>query len=524
MNKIAIVFLFLFFSEIISAQIPSSFDLRNVNGENYVSSVKNQQGGNSWTYAVCASAESNLLMNGNWSTAGENGEPDLAEYHMDWWNGFNSFNNDDAGGTNTGGFPEHSGGNFSMAAAYLSRGEGFVRNIDGQSYDTPPERYNSGFHYWYVDEIENFTIDSNLNGIDSIKSKLMQNGAAAAAICYDASFIDVDFNHFQPASSNLAANHAVAIIGWDDNHTVPAASADGAWLAKNCWGTSWGNGGYFWISYYDKYACKTYDTGAHFYAGADTLPYNIIYYHDYHGKQDVMTSADSVFNAFHAKENVRIKAASFFTETDNVTYTIKVYGRYADGELSDLKLINSGTLLHKGFHTINLLGDVPLNNGDDFFVLFYLSDKKYAYDRTSNITLTYGGKNAKNVIESAAMPGESFYAQSGQWSDFYNYSDPSGFNNTGNFCLKILADYNQNLGINTDKSNLNIFPNPTNNFIFINSKEIGFYTIYDLQGKSVLQGKLNVENKIDISVLKKGIYFLKINFPDRNVVKKVIKR
>ena len=66
--------------------------------------------------------------------------------------------------------------------------------------------------------------------------------------------------------------------------------------------------------------------------------------------------------------------------------------------------------MNKGFHTINLYGDIPINNGDDFYVSLVLSDKKYAYDRTSNINLIYGGKNIKNVIESSAFPNESFYA------------------------------------------------------------------------------------------------------------------
>lgn len=41
--------------------------------------------------------------------------------------------------------------------------------------------------------------------------------------------------------NNQATNHAVQIIGWDDNKQ--------AWLIKNSWGTGWANGGFAWIKY-----------------------------------------------------------------------------------------------------------------------------------------------------------------------------------------------------------------------------------------------------------------------------------
>jgi C1A family cysteine protease len=39
------------------------------------------------------------------------------------------------------------------------------------------------------------------------------------------------------------AGHAVAIVGWSDNHY------GGAFRARNSWGASWGQNGYFWMPY-----------------------------------------------------------------------------------------------------------------------------------------------------------------------------------------------------------------------------------------------------------------------------------
>lgn len=432
----------------VRADLPSTYDLRD---DGYVTSVKSQQGGTCWTHGTMAAIESNLLITGAWTAAGEVGEPDLAEYHLDWWNGFNWHNNDDTTPTaQTGnGLQVHYGGDYRVSTAYISRGEGAVRGVDCPVNNEPaPARSLESYHYYYVRDVEWYTAGSNgndISNIGTIKSALMESGAMGT--CYYASGYG-STNHYQPESTTDAPNHSVAIVGWDDSKTFSGAPGAGGWLCKNSWGSTWNTDGYFWISYYDKHAGHDPQMGAVSFKNAEPMQYSSVYYHDTHGWRRTLDNVSKAFNAFTADGDDPLKAVSFYTAADDVDYTVRIYDTFAGGALSDELASITGTIAVTGFHTVDLENLVAMNDGDDFFILVELSDGGQAIDCTSTIPVLLGAPAVTDgSVVSDAAAGESFYFDGTDWVDLqgmtlYLEDDilaPRDITGSANFCIKGLT-------------------------------------------------------------------------------------
>ncbi|MDA3838515.1 MAG: lectin like domain-containing protein [Candidatus Delongbacteria bacterium] len=500
------------------SSIPKSFDLRTSLDKSYVTPVKEQFSGTCWTFGAFSAVESNLLKTGLWEASGEIGEPDLSENHLSRWCGFNQFFNGDINPSTGDGLEVHNRGDYLVTSAYMSRGEGAIRDIDASDFTVVPDRFSDSYHYYYAKDIEWHSMDAQLNGIDLIKQTIIENGVVGTSLCYSYDFMPAnDFFHYQPADQPWYITHAVSIVGWDDEKTSSSVSTPGpgAWLCKNSWGDEWGLDGYFWASYYDKFIGRDPE-GAMSFQNVEPMKYDKIYYHDYHGWSDTMVETDEAFNAFTTEKQEDLVAVSFFTAKDNVDYTVTVYDDFNGAELQNILSTTSGHIDYKGFHTIDLPSIVTIPNADDFYVYVYFSNGGHAYDQSS-VTPT----SSWLPYQSSASAGESYYKSGGIWMDLYDnitITKPQ----TANFCIKGLCD--DDTGIDQDINSIRTFeleqnyPNPFNpntiiNFSVPENDSKLKLAVYNVNGQLVSTLFDGIKNSgrhsinFNASALNSGVYY-----------------
>ena len=189
---------------------------------------------------------------------------------------------------------------------------------------------------------------------DGIKRAVMKYGAVQVA--YYSSGGNESYNaatasYYCPY--NHDTDHLVAIIGWDDDYpkenfaTTPAGN--GAFIVRNSWGTGWGHGGHFYVSYYDT-TFGQYRMNA--YSSECSDNYSYAYQYDTYGCNGNWggwnSNAGWGANIFTAKDNDGIAAVGFYTFSANASYEIRVYtGCDADNPTSGTLAISQKGMLEE---------------------------------------------------------------------------------------------------------------------------------------------------------------------------------
>ena len=154
----------------------------------------------------------------------------------------------------------YGGGNYNMATAELSRWNGPVAETSDAYGDGV---FVSGLAP--LAHVQNVLFLPDRTGPtdnDTIKWAVENEGPVYTAMYADSGMeSSKDSTAYNAATDafyytgTADANHAVDIVGWDDNYSAAnfatAPAGDGAFIVRNSWGTGWGTSGYFYVSYYD---------------------------------------------------------------------------------------------------------------------------------------------------------------------------------------------------------------------------------------------------------------------------------
>ncbi len=227
--------------------LESKYTLQTVIPENV--KIRNQLNTNlCWAFAELGSLESNLALYNKRNNLATK-VYDFSEKHMAYATSREFLN----GQINEYGFTKDidSAGNNYISTAYLTNGIGAVSEavmpFDGKSDKIELSKIQNNVVTSHVYDTMDFPITGVTN--DEIKEYIKTYGGLTSMI-YGASLVSDYYNNETGAiycndKTKTSQNHAVLIIGWDDNYDVNnfneknRPSKPGAWIVKNSWGTEY---------------------------------------------------------------------------------------------------------------------------------------------------------------------------------------------------------------------------------------------------------------------------------------------
>ncbi len=376
--------------------LPEAYDMR-LDGR--VSAVRNQgEHGNCWAYASLGAVETTLL-------------PDelfmFSANHMSKNSGYN--------------VSDASGGDYTMAVAYLARWDGPVDGsvlkhleeavfIQSKDYRTIKE-----YIYKYGGVQSSIYINLELQNEDG-ESKFYNEDTAAYY-----------FNEQE------VTNHDIVIVGWDDHYSKENFSivpeGDGAFICKNSWGKKFGEEGYFYISYYDT-NIGTVNTCYSRLGDVDN--FDNIYQTDklgWVGELGFDCSNAYFANIYETEAKEELAAVAFYATDVNTSYRVYVVSDYTDASsMTQRQMVAEGSLTDAGYYTIRLDQTVTLEAGSKYAVIVYIDTP----DSVHPVAIEYAATQKTETFD--ITDGEGYVSLYGEsWTNV-----EAGQN--ANVCLKAFTN------------------------------------------------------------------------------------
>lgn len=318
----------------------------------------------------------------------------------------------------------NTGGNINIALAYATNGMGIVADsgITASNFKNAQP----------IAKVSDYEIISSYR----VKDYIYQYGAISAYTCMATNYFsssnlwnNADLAYYC-SNSSAKANHAITIVGWDDNYTNPAFPGQrGAYVVLNSYGTSFGKNGLYYIFYNDVFV-----RNASFFAVTKTenCNYKNLYQYDEYGQTATIgwsilsggTYAANVFTKKTSQAEDLTELGIYFPTTENVTIYVNANGN--DKNKNHATYVFSSDTENPGYHTVKLPKPVTLTN-NQFTVIVqyhgYMGAELASTDANSwwyTISSNYG---------------ESYISRDGQnWRDLKTATELGG--RCANACIK----------------------------------------------------------------------------------------
>lgn len=487
--------------------LPSKFTLKNDNGNNYVTPVRNQGNlGICWAFSTAGVMETKALKTKGVSYSSSANDL-ISERQIDYATSINGINDYENPYVTYNKRFLGRGGNFLTATIAMASGlssydyNSFVtsNNYDSETMYELQDVLNYQNSKYEVNSTINLTLPANItkyaknppndekatldNFVNNVKNNIIENGAAYVSTysnnrcSYNDSsnnlFIDV-YNCLRNDSTDDA--HAMQIIGWDDEYTYKyCADTDkhttytssckdpiegkGAWILKNSWGNiyptvylaydSQGTEVGFIKSYNDA-SKRTWDNN-----------YLMISENSEPGKIYALHYNNYLMSAINIKDTEILTKIKLTAYNYDATYTITI--RDATGKVHTLTASSETP----GLITVDV-ADIPLNSSSSI-TIYGNESYKYFHDTvmifTKNNTSTPSIKfaNTDSVINA---------------QDFRLYSDTKNIPANSTITYKLYDSSNQDISSSMTYEYNKVAANNTNPRIHLSSNlKSGTYRI-----------------------------------------------
>ncbi|MDR1642877.1 MAG: lectin like domain-containing protein [Clostridiales bacterium] len=239
-------------------------------------------------------------------------------------------------------------GNFTLSMSYMSELGYMASDKDGMKAAK-------------MAAVKNFeAVEYN---ISRLKGSITKFGSVVSSIYvgeFDKDAYSSKHSAYYEPSSELVPNHMIQIIGWDNSFPAERFAVtpeiNGAWIAKDSRGESFGDKGYLYISYADHMVAKNLYVITE--ATEATEPLKLYSHGDSGANAAVNFNSKTAWsaNTFEIdKDTEKLSAVSFYTANSNVSYEIWVSDQ---GKFSVRKLLKTGKADAAGYTTVDL--DYPL--------------------------------------------------------------------------------------------------------------------------------------------------------------------